>query len=302
MQSKKLLFFVYFFLINLHCFSQTYSIKGIVKDSDNNTLLPFSSIQFMLSKEGGYTDDKGYFEINSYSDKDTLIISYLSYTTKKIPIKNLLKNEINIILLNSKEIALEEVKVSTKKKNTKKIIIGHYDFPTTFVWGSSTGRIFMNYYKNDFQKSVFLKTLYFDFGKIINQRHRTVLRILIKNNDSKTKEPGSNINKKDLIVELSPLSKNLIYDVSSLQIPFPSNGIFVGIEIIGIYENGKLNAMWKHKNPIGAIGVSSTTDENRDKTGAYWTYFRYDNRWTTNFKRGYNTMFKFGIELEEVPN
>ncbi len=77
----------------------------------------------------------------------------------------------------------------------------------------------------------------------------------------------------------------------------------MGIEIIGIYQNRKLNANWTHKSDIGAMGITSTMDKNRDKIGKQWTYFCYDNRWCNpNFKRGYNAMFKFGIELEETIN
>ena len=273
-----------------------YRIKGRVKDSTTKEVLAFATVQLQIEKNGIYTDENGYFEISSKHRIDTLIVSYLSYQEKKIAVSQLSKIDGNTIFLSNTATNLSEVIVKSKKSKRGNIMLGHYDFPTTFNWGSGPSYIFLNYYKNLTQASPIIKKLYFDFGKTLKITHKSLIRIRVMQRDSSAGKPTRDIIQDNMIVEVKPFSSKLIYDLEKYQIPFPPNGIFIGFEVIGIYRKHELITFNPGNN---SVWVSSTEDKNRDKIGEAWTYSPFDRKWFTNYKRGHNRMFKFGMGIAD---
>lgn len=273
-----------------------YRIKGIIKDSITKEALAFATVQLQIEKNGIYTDENGYFEISSKHRIDTLIVSYLSYQEKKIAVSQLSKIDENTIFLSNTATNLSEVIVTSKKSKEKNIMLGHYDFPTTFNWGSGPSYIFLNYYKNLTQASPIIKKLYFDFGKTLKITHKSLIRIRVMQRDSSAGKPTRDIIQDNMVVEVKPFSSKLIYDLEKYQIPFPKNGIFIGFEVIGIYRKHELITF---NTGNTSVWVSSTEDKNRDKIGEAWTYSPFDRKWFTNYKRGHNRMFKFGMEIAD---
>lgn len=259
--------------------------------------LAFATVQFQQAKNGLYTNEEGYFEISSSNKKDTLIISYLSYEEKKIPISQLNASTENIIFLANSSVNLSEVVVRGKKRNNKGIMFGHYDFPTTFKWGSGSATIFMNYYKNSNQTSPIIKKLYFDFGKSIKTTHKSLIRVRIMVREGNKGEPTKDMVQENMILTVKPFASKLVYDIEKLNVRFPDEDIFIGFEIIGVYRKNEL-LMFKQGNT--SMWVTSTEDPNRDKIGEAWNYSPFDRKWFTNYKKGYNRMFKFGMVLEDL--
>ncbi len=202
----------------------------------------------------------------------------------------------NIIFLSNTATNLSEVIVKSKKSKGESTILGHYDFPTTFNWGSGPAYIFLNYYKNLTQASPIIKKLYFDFGKALKITHKSLIRIRVMQRDSSAGKPTRDIIQDNMIVEVKPFSSKLIYDIEKYHMPFPKNGIFIGFEVIGIYRKHELITFNPGNN---SVWVSSTEDKNRDKIGEAWTYSPFDRKWFTNYKRGHNRMFKFGMEIAD---
>lgn len=273
-----------------------YRIKGIIKDSITKEALAFATVQLQIEKNSVYTDEKGYFEISSKHRIDTLIVSYLSYQEKKIAVSQLNEIDENTIFLSNTATNLSEVIVTSKKSKEKNIMLGHYDFPTTFNWGSGPADIFLNYYRNLTQASPIIKKLYFDFGKTLKITHKSLIRIRVMQRDSSAGKPTRDIIQDNMVVEVKPFSSKLIYDIEKYQITFPKNGIFIGFEVIGIYRKHELITF---NTGNTSVWVSSTEDKNRDKIGEAWTYSPFDRKWFTNYKRGYNRMFKFGMEIAD---
>jgi CarboxypepD_reg-like domain len=277
-------------------YSQTF--RGTIKDSQTKEPLAFASVQLLQSKNGLYTNEEGYFEISSLTNKDTLIISYLSYQSQKISLSQLTTTTENTIFLVNSSISLSEVVVKGKKSKSKGIMFGHYDFPTTFNWGSGPASIFMNYYKNINQTSPIIKKLYFDFGKSIKTTHKSLIRVRIMVREGDKGQPTRDIVQENMIVTVKPFTSKLVYDIEKLNITFPKDGIFIGIEVIGVYRKNELQ-LFKYGNT--AMWVTSTQDPIRDKIGEAWNYSPFDRKWfTCNSQRGYRTMFKFGMELEDL--
>lgn len=120
--TKNKLFLFFFFLLSIVTFSQTQTdslkvtqLKGQVIDSETKNPLSASHILNLNSVTGTITDDKGFFEILAKAN-DTVMVSYLGYSSIKIKVTNdLLKgNELLIALYEKSEEVKEVIIKSTK--------------------------------------------------------------------------------------------------------------------------------------------------------------------------------------------
>lgn len=93
------------------------SIKGIVKDNLTSEPLPGATIQIQSGKQGTTTDAEGRFVVNA-TKGDVLVVSYVGYTTKNIPVMDGLDLE---ILLESNtvlgEVTVAALGISREKKS-----------------------------------------------------------------------------------------------------------------------------------------------------------------------------------------
>ncbi len=68
-------------------FAQLTKIRGKVLDTDTKELLSFVTLAFKGTSIGTITDSKGEFFIETRGAKDSLMISYVGYNTKSVPIR-----------------------------------------------------------------------------------------------------------------------------------------------------------------------------------------------------------------------
>ena len=85
MKSFLLTFFLCF--AGIYGYSQNYEIKGKVVGSDGIPL-PGVSIVVKNTTKGGSTDFDGNFAIANVSKGETLVFSYVGFTTKEIVVTN----------------------------------------------------------------------------------------------------------------------------------------------------------------------------------------------------------------------
>ncbi len=118
--QKKYTLLLFFLLFSLVALSQTDSIqvtklKGQVIDSETKKPLSASHILNLNSVVGTITNDEGFFELIAKAS-DTVIVSYLGYSSIKIKVTNdLLKgNELLIALYEKAEEVKEVIIRSTK--------------------------------------------------------------------------------------------------------------------------------------------------------------------------------------------
>jgi hypothetical protein len=77
-----------FFLINTSLFAQgTATVRGVVVDKFSTQPMPFVTVYLKKLEKGTTTDENGHFQFSKLpATQDTLVISYVGYTTEEIPI------------------------------------------------------------------------------------------------------------------------------------------------------------------------------------------------------------------------
>ena len=113
--------FILCLFLSLSAFSQKDSIpqtmlKGQIIHAEDNRLLSAAHVLNLNTVQGTITNDKGYFELPTKVN-DTILVSYLGYSSIKIKITNdLLKadNELEIALYEKPEEVKEVIIKSTK--------------------------------------------------------------------------------------------------------------------------------------------------------------------------------------------
>lgn len=93
-----------------------FGISGLVADSLSKTQLSYVNIQLAQGDKCVLTDGKGRFNFYNVSVNDTVIITSLGYNTKRIPVSEFQSGKRKTIFLSHSETQLEEIVVTTKKK------------------------------------------------------------------------------------------------------------------------------------------------------------------------------------------
>lgn len=114
--SKKFYTIVVLLFISICSFSQqqTISFSGQIKDEQNNAIAS-ATIRLQKSGTGTISNAGGFFKINILhsQQQDTVLVSSIGYTAKKVAISNLLQDKTNLIQLSSKTEVLQDVVVKT---------------------------------------------------------------------------------------------------------------------------------------------------------------------------------------------
>lgn len=110
---KRLLVTFYFICFAMFIFAK--QIRGTVRDKDTLEPLIGASVLVSGTNNGTITDFDGNFSIE-VSDKSVLVISYVSYKTINVSVKNLENNFVDVLLEPDNE-QLDEVMVVARKNN-----------------------------------------------------------------------------------------------------------------------------------------------------------------------------------------
>ncbi|MBP7272399.1 MAG: carboxypeptidase-like regulatory domain-containing protein [Saprospiraceae bacterium] len=124
---RRFIFIATSLLFSLITFAQTGSIQGTVSDALSHERLMGAIISLDGTNKGTSTDFDGNFILeNIVAGTYTLSISYVSYTSKKIPVKvveNTATDLVNISLSEATEVLQEVVVRATKKTSTETAIV-----------------------------------------------------------------------------------------------------------------------------------------------------------------------------------
>jgi TonB-dependent SusC/RagA subfamily outer membrane receptor len=118
-------FLILLILFNLDVKSQSRLISGKILSSFNKSPLSGAVISLSSGRKIAITNSVGNFEISVTSEKDTLIISYIGYNTRRLSVSPISISPIVVELVEKKG-QLEEVVVST----------GYYQTPKERATGS----------------------------------------------------------------------------------------------------------------------------------------------------------------------
>ena len=91
-------------------------VSGVVKDSITGELLPFVTVIFENTIRGTQTDDDGRFRLQNDRGYTSLLLSYLGYETKIIPLAPGRSNEGLDILMSPTSLELAEVVIGANRE------------------------------------------------------------------------------------------------------------------------------------------------------------------------------------------
>jgi len=258
MDIYKCIFCAFLFLPSNTLFAQ--DIGGYVASKDGEKL-SYVSIYLKNKNRGVVTDEFGHYKLPSdilSEITDTLIISCIGYKSEKIPVsqfkENVLARNMNI-LMETDYILLQEINVKPNTEKPKEYGMFHLQSANFFLTGSPSTRILV-FVENTDNVSKMIKTVNIKIRKSNDKTKK--LRIFFC---QKTENNFQNINvvKSEIIVSDFSKSKTKV-DVSKYQIPFEENGIYVGLEWIGIE-----NTIQDMSEKIG-LSVVCTSKSNKSNT------------------------------------
>lgn len=93
-----------------YSFAQTTKVKGRVVDANTKESLPFCNISFIKSTTGTITDQNGIFSIDAKQPTDSIVVQYVGYNRKTLPVKKNTTNSFSIELI-PQNYTLQEVVV-----------------------------------------------------------------------------------------------------------------------------------------------------------------------------------------------
>lgn len=237
LQSKIFTLCIFLFCLFIGCHAQI--ISGVVLDKKTNEPIPYSSIYLVSLKSGIYSSESGHFRLNYDSEKDTIIVSAIGYSTYKEKVTNLKPND-NVVSLEPNIIKLEEVIVTPFKKKTmilgpskkqKEQRIGTFSGITKD--GELTSKIEYLLFVKGTTTPVRIKNIIVGCSKK-KKRLEAVFRIKFYTKTLDTNKPDRIINKTDIVNSFTQIkSKIITFDIEKENIILPVEGLFVSVEHIG---------------------------------------------------------------------
>src|SRR6056297_3319694 len=115
------IFFLFFCCVWL---SAQTKVGGIVVD-EAGAPVAFANILFKNSTEGTITNDNGRFYLESDNDHEVLVVSFIGYENKEIPLLSKVNYDMEVVLVEAAEQLNEVVLISGKqsKKNNPAVDI-----------------------------------------------------------------------------------------------------------------------------------------------------------------------------------
>lgn len=252
----------YLLILFIAIISNAQQREILLIDAHSKEIIPYAAVKFLRSFEGTYSNEKGFFYINS--SIDSIEISCLGYQTKTLNTKEIQNKtylEPNIISLKTIQLSSGlPIEILGKKKSENYIGFG------SFL--NSTIHLAKRF---DFNGGVVLKTIQLEL-----QNNQTPKIVLLKIYDiDHANKPLKNILEHHIYQEIRPFEKNLKIDLIEHQILLENKSYFIVLELFNLTDE-------KDKFPI-KVGFYKTK-----KTGQ--SFFK-----TTNSK------YKEWISIK-VPN
>lgn len=114
--------FIILVILPVKVFSQ-FQLKGVVKDNSGNSV--FASNVYLKNKpqKGCVSDLDGNFTLQVNSKTDTLIVSFIGFITRTIPVNSININELLIVVLKEESKTLSEVYITARDPVSEKFSV-----------------------------------------------------------------------------------------------------------------------------------------------------------------------------------
>lgn len=155
MTTRKLIYFLIFFLSYLLCYSEPSTklkISGTIRDSSTGDVMGFVTVKIKNIQTGTFSNSRGYFELNLYPGTYQLSFSFVGYKTENQEVTIIDKNVYLDVFLKPSTIEMPQIEVIAedpgarlmrkviKKKLEKKDSLRTYSYSlyTKFVASTDT--------------------------------------------------------------------------------------------------------------------------------------------------------------------
>lgn len=275
--------------------AQSLTIKKTVISATDHQPVKFASIAIRNSNKGTYTNLAGEFTITCLST-DSLAISAIGYKKGIYHCVSLL----DTIFLKEEVTRLPEVIISSKGQRQNSTILGLYKKKRT---GAYTGAIAASLYiANNQRLNAHISKVFFllsKIGWIYSKKpayYKLLVRLKLYKPNALDRSPGEEILTHTITQEIAEKQTDISFDIDSLNIPFPSDGIFVAIEFLGYYTDHQFKAFNSNDQNKYIQYKAAFTDQY--STPASWIRLDYDNHWRPLQTGPIVYNFNFGIEVK----
>ena len=294
MDKKYILPFLTSF-IALTGLAQNLTIKKTVVSATDYQPVKFASVAIRNSNKGAYTNLSGEFTI-ACNSADSLTISAISYRKGIYHYSSLP----DTILLREEHVQLPEVIVSSKEQRQHTTLLGLYNKKRT---GAYTGAIAAALYIDNTERlNAHLSKTFFKLSKVSwiyskkPEYYKLLVRLKLYKRNAFDHSPDEEILTRNITQEISEKQTDIVFDIDSFNIPFPSDGIFVAIEFLGYYSNNQFKAFCSNDQNKYIQYKAAFTDQY--STPASWVRLDYDNDWRPLQTGSTVYNFNFGVEVK----
>lgn len=229
--------FLFLFIIN-QINAQKITLKGKLVNQKTKEPIAYANISFLDENNGISSNDEGYFSFQIEKEllKKKVHISCLNFKDTVVLASTL---ENNVLHLQPKEYVLEEVSIS--KKIDKELKVDKYrrkHIKSAFGGRQSIPWIVTKYFrfKEEYNKTPYLKEIVIYFSSMLG-RKKSKFRIRLFKIDKISGKPSEDLTDKSIIAFSRKIDGKVKVDISKLDIEFPKEGFFVGLERIHIPFN-----------------------------------------------------------------
>ena len=219
------------FLLSFNLFYSQIQ-KHFIYDELNRHVIPFAEVEFFRNdstKTILYSSKNGLIQIENISTINKIKISIPGYDLKTIK-----PNELrDTIFVEKKSEELKEVVIKSKIKESYEI--GYHNESKKLRISSSKGLEILVFIENNANKETMIKSF---MCKIIkNKSFTSAVRLHFYNKDPEKLYPNEEITNDNIITYLKGnINKNLEIDLTKYGLYLPIEGIFIGLEWLGEYD------------------------------------------------------------------
>lgn len=301
MLHRLLFFSVLLLSINLVT-AQKITLTSQVIDGKTGKELAFANIMVLNHPIGISANEEGFFTIQIPQElsKEKLVVSYIGYKTKYIPIPTITNKPIKLI---PDAVVLDEVVVSSrnKPKSVKEKIIANFKDAKCVTLHSmapfgNTGKLWIPYrgiqpsieavfFKNKSRskKTTWLKQVDVYLKKFNDGAATFHLRIF--ENDTVTNTPGKDLTTEPVYGKLEKNKERVVIDMQNFNIEIPKSGLYIGVEVLVTEKNKQT---YINDVDVEAINYSPFMNfvPTKKKDEYYWLYS--GGKWEKKNRQVYN--------------
>lgn len=227
--------FLFFCLFTINVVAQQF----YVKDSYTKEELPYACIQFLDKNKGLYANKNGAFLLENANDKDSIIVSYLGYGSLKLKISAIVDTiylkpkteELSEIIIPVGSFKKEKIGFVNRRKNLRWHLTQKQEIATLILSKRSFNKAFIHKILIPISKGTTEAGNKNEVLNVVYPNFSSIVKVNLYSN--KNNAPGDLIISKPIYISCNQDSpKELEINLKDDPVLFPSNGVFISVEVI----------------------------------------------------------------------